>query len=653
MMNKLKTIFSLTIAISILVVVLISTSISSNMNKRFIETESSRLLKTTANYVAKQLESELEKYEVQIQTIANQMSAHYSLDQADLSDRKLNLLDDFDSALQSLIENTPTTIATYTLINHRSYRKLNEDLPYPYQVVYTRRGNDVALLKSNLVTSGDLNTYEDYMNWYHNPFEFKKGTWSQIYYDNFLNETIITYSAPVTVNDEIIAIIGIDIKFNDFYKIVQDIKVYETGYAFLFDSDFNYLVHPIHTFDENLINIFDGQYAYMKPLFLSESTGIINYYYNDQDKILAFTHLENGWIVAVAPPLEEVNYFYNDFRRTQYIIVGVACLLAILLSWLIGSLISKPFHHVAIDINNLDVEDLKSVELNDKHFIYEVDIINKNFSEFTKRLSDAFNAISEQNKNLENQVELRTLDIQKNTEKLEQYILELENTQDLLLQAQKEKEINDLIKIIAHNINTPLGTAITTYSYLDNVLDKKNPKINTSLDIITDALQEMRRIINGLSILTTDYKQSNVTQIELETLIESRFNWLKLQYNNYEFTCKLSDTKTTIKGNKSLLMNLIDVLFTYVIHHHGSNVITYELNLNQVNDAIELNFLNDALSYNTVKQFYANKDTSHLDLSIFDLDLYLLHAIVEALGGKINVKNIDDKVKWVIELKET
>jgi len=653
-MNKLKTIFSITMTASILLVVVVSSLIASSMNRKSIEIESSRLLETTANYAAMQLEYELEKYEAQVEMIASQMSEHYQLHTGSPEEKRSELLVNYDFVIRSLSENNDTSVASYTLMNHNLYNDLISDQAYPYQIVYTRNENETSRLNNNLVTVNDLSSQEDYMNWYLNPLNLGYGSWSQIYHDNFLDKTIITYSSPIVVENQIIGMVGIDIEFEAFNQLISDIRVYETGYAFLFDSQFNYLVHPIHTFEENLETIFNGQYAYMKQLFLEDTTGIIHYYYNQQDKVLAFSHLSNGWIVAVAPPIEEVYYFYNDLRYTQFLIIFIASILAIIISWIVGSLISKPFHNVAIDIQQVDVNDLKVVDLEDNHFIYEVNIINKNFAGFAERLSNAINEISNQNKHLEDQVQLRTIDIKKSNEKLKHYIHELETTQDLLVQAQKEKEINTLIKNIAHNMNTPLGTAITTYSFLDNILDQDDPKVKTSIKIITDSLQEMRRIIDGLNLLTSDHKKLSSGQVNIKTVIESRFNWLKLQHSKYKLSLNQIDRNVeVINSNKKLLINLFDLLFEYTIHHYDINEIDYSINLSRIDSHIQIEFSDNTLNFDKIKQFYDHKDMSHLDLSVFDLDIYLLHAVVESLNGHIKVINNKGKVKWLIQLQET
>ena len=68
-MRKLRILFTATIAISLIVIVIASTLIASSINKKSIEEESRRLLITTANYSALQLENKLNHFTIQPMTM--------------------------------------------------------------------------------------------------------------------------------------------------------------------------------------------------------------------------------------------------------------------------------------------------------------------------------------------------------------------------------------------------------------------------------------------------------------------------------------------------------------------------------------------------------------------------------------------------------
>lgn len=72
---------------------------------------------------------------------------------------------------------------------------------------------------------------------------------------------IVTYSKPVIVDGKLIAVVGTDIEFESFKKNILDSKLYNSGYEFLSNSDFNFLVHPKYTSTDNFKNIDNGKYS--------------------------------------------------------------------------------------------------------------------------------------------------------------------------------------------------------------------------------------------------------------------------------------------------------------------------------------------------------------------------------------------------------
>lgn len=61
---------------------------------------------------------------------------------------------------------------------------------------------------------------------------------------------------------------------------------------------------------------------------------------------------------------------------------------------------------------------------------------------------------------LENKVNIRT-------QELQQTLAELRNIQDMLIQSEKMSSLGNLVAGVAHEINTPIGVAVTLTSYLE------------------------------------------------------------------------------------------------------------------------------------------------------------------------------------------
>lgn len=649
-MRKLRNIFIVTIFTCLIMIITISTSVTYNLNKSAIEEESIKLLESTANYAAENINKRLVKFKSQIDTVANNYVAHYKSLDIDGIERIEHMLDDFTEIVGGISGSNEESIASYIVMNHKVIPA--EDGIYPYQALFVKDENNLSVRSYNVATTQALDSKEDFMAWYFGPIENKKGTWSNIYFDEYVNDTIITYSTPIIIDDQVIGVIGLDIRFSSIQAIVEGIQVYETGYAFLMNDSYDYLVHPDFNYTNNLTTIFSGDYAYMKSIFDEKDSGIIKYFFNDKDKIMAFKHLDNGWVVAAAPPYEEVFYFYNDLRNTQILLMSFGILLSVILAGIIGFVISKPFNEIATDIQAHGLEDTKFVPK--RHFIYEIDILYKNFNHFIEKLKRAFDDIQTQNTLLEDMVKERTINLENANKMLKASIKELEATQFELVKARKEHEINILIKNIAHNMNTPLGSAIMTYSFLDQMLLKdRDDKVDQALDIIKNNLNRIKRIVDGLNMLTADYKLSTVSTIPLNIMVNDRVQWMRNQFphTHIEINTGIDETYV-IRCYKNMLINMLDILFSYSLQtYEDITSMTLDIQVIKNEATYTLAITDYQIPIEDMLAFYDHGSLSQINMSLFNLDLHLLHAIMSALKGEVHFQSTEDShVKWIIIL---
>ena len=83
-------------------------------------------------------------------------------------------------------------------------------------------------------------------NWFKKPFEEKKESWSEPYYDEGGGEMIMTtYSCPIFDNDSnVVAVVTADLSLDKLNLLIANIKYYDDAYSFAISQDGTYIFSP-------------------------------------------------------------------------------------------------------------------------------------------------------------------------------------------------------------------------------------------------------------------------------------------------------------------------------------------------------------------------------------------------------------------------
>ncbi len=197
--------------------------------------------------------------------------------------------------------------------------------------------------------------------WYKDAFKSKASIWSNPYVnDEGLN--VATYSAPILINSIPIGVIRLDLNLESTIKYIEDIKLYDTGYAFLLSEDFNYLVHPELDNNSNFKTINDGKYESIAEKMENEDSGIIETSFNGEKKLMSFAKLRDGKIIVLTAPRREILDSMYDTLYIIWLVMAVSIILAVLFSLVAGKKISNPIVMVTDILNTTAQLDLRDIE---------------------------------------------------------------------------------------------------------------------------------------------------------------------------------------------------------------------------------------------------------------------------------------------------
>lgn len=181
-------------------------------------------------------------------------------------------------------------------------------------------------------TSGELGdrSTRDYFT------EGMKGhlNYSDVIISDSTKQPIVVIATPVIKNGKVVGVIGASIDLMILSDII-DASSPEGGYGFIVDGHGRIIAHPVEEYVAEMKDVSD-----IKPVAdaIKGHTDISRYIFNDEEKLAAYTYLENvHWGIIVQMPLKVA----FKSMQSQRFIFGITLLLAIILGYILAALISS------------------------------------------------------------------------------------------------------------------------------------------------------------------------------------------------------------------------------------------------------------------------------------------------------------------------
>ena len=190
-------------------------------------------------------------------------------------------------------------------------------------------------------------------SWFWTPLDTGRPYWGDLARSE-TGEELVTYTMPVVIGDKIAAVAGMSFDFSFVRKMLASVKIYDTGYPFLINRDLRFLYHPSLPFDgPDLRKVSDGSMASFADAMLKEPSGRFSYFYEGDEKTLAYKSLANGYIVAAAATTAESLAAVGAMQRAVYIGIAAVLLVAVVVVIVFSRSLAKPLQAVAAGARNV------------------------------------------------------------------------------------------------------------------------------------------------------------------------------------------------------------------------------------------------------------------------------------------------------------
>lgn len=231
-----------------------------------------------------------------------------------------------------------------------SYIRYNPDFTDPTSGIFLTRSDTKSEFDS--VTPTDFSMYEKddlaHVGWYYIPVENKAPIWMDPYLNENINVYMISYVVPLYENNTSVGILGMDIDFSQITDYADKSTAFETGYAFILNSEGNVLYHKDLEVGTDLSEYNEGELAAVKDFVTnSENEGTtLEYSYNGTDKYLAFTELDNGMKLVLTAPLKEIKADANTLAAKIYGFLLGGIIISVILGIIISGTIANPIKKI-------------------------------------------------------------------------------------------------------------------------------------------------------------------------------------------------------------------------------------------------------------------------------------------------------------------
>ncbi|MDY5910723.1 MAG: methyl-accepting chemotaxis protein [Inconstantimicrobium porci] len=487
-MKKIAHKIMLGIVLSCLFTAVVLTSVINVINKQTIKTESESLMMQTAVNKAQVINEELSTTESYVNSltmlIASTLKAEDIEKNNDYAKTYLNTIKPY---LEETINSEKQFLGVAVIINPELTQEAD-------MMIFEKDTAGSVKAITDKFTKQDFVDGSPDMTWYYNPVNKKAAVWSDPHTDKSSDSIRMAYTRPIYSGNTLIGVVAIDLFFNDYKDMINNIKMYDTGYAFLVNNAGNYLVDKKYTEKDNISGTLKINVSDLKE------TGIKSYKDNGSESVAAYSRLKNGNIMIVSAKEKEIFAGLYKNTKVSIIITIVLCLLTSIIALYIGKVISGPIITITDDVNK----------------IADLDFTENEKMQMINTLTDETGVIGRAVLNLKGTIKDTVSNIQQCSNETAGHSNELDKITDQLVESLSA--INTTVDELANGAESQAQQAqgsIEKLQGLSDTVDKMNKIINEFNDKFTEAKKSNTIGINSVNILVD--KISTTTSIEEQT----------------------------------------------------------------------------------------------------------------------------------------
>lgn len=297
MKNSVKKKIIQTVLLNLLGLTMLLVFVSIISISNVLDDDSSEIMQHQCSESAQQINEELRNIEQSVNMMSSLLTSSLGAHDELLMNR--NRFDIYMKMMRELgknaVENTHGSFGAYLRFDPDVTDKGDF---YWVKDSVTGEAVDAEVTDIKAYSSDDI----DHVGWYYVPLEAKTPVWLDPYHKKDIGYEIISYVVPLyRSNGEPLGVIGMDIDITLFSELCSNVKVYNSGEAFIIDSDGGLIRGNGYAKDGKADFDYSGCY-YGAP-----SGKVITSSYNGKTMLIMSQMLNNNMQFFIRVPKDEIN----------------------------------------------------------------------------------------------------------------------------------------------------------------------------------------------------------------------------------------------------------------------------------------------------------------------------------------------------------
>lgn len=472
---------------------------------------------------------------------------------------------------------------------------------------------------------------------------------------------IIVYSMPIRFKNKINGVIGATIDLEHFskyltYKSKNNMYPNDSLYAFVVDKNGKIIIHPNKKYVLSSKDI--SNFIVVKKA-LNNQEGIGTYTFEKMKKRTSYSYIpKTNWGVFLQIP-EKVAFESIYFLKKSIILVFlILALTSIASSYIISKYLEKPITNILNLIYNFKDGTLSNYTTSNS--LGEFSVIESEFISMA-------NKILLTQADLEEKVKERTLELDTTLNKLIE-------SQKKIIQTEKIASLNNLIKSLSHELNTPIGISITSMSFANQLLEnlisdlinnkitkdifiQKFNEISTSIKLTETQLYKSKEILDNVSLLSR-YESFEDTicisldkfiskyKLDLTSLLNGSIHKIEI-YTDAKINLPIKNPERIVQILKILISNSLKHAF---LENTPGNIF---INIIRNEHFLEIIYSNDGkhIPEENIEHIFEPFFKGNMGTNGIGIGLTIAYVLVEQFfNGEISCQNSLNGVEFIIKI---